>query len=58
MLITREEVFNIVNSIPHQIDTEELIYKLYVLEKIKKGINSADKNEMITVEELEEEIKR
>jgi len=58
MLVTREEVFNIVNGIPNQIDIEELIYKLYVLEKIKKGIDSADKNETITIEELEKDIKK
>jgi hypothetical protein len=57
MIAEKKEIINILSDMPEKIEIEELMYKLYVLEKIKNGINDSENGNTIPIEQLEEEIK-
>ena len=58
MVATKEEVISIISNMPVQIEIDDLMYKLYVFDKIKKGITAADNGQVLSIEEMEEEINR
>lgn len=53
----KEEAINAINRLPETADIDEIMYRIYVIDKIKKGQEAIKDGKSISVESLKEEIK-
>ena len=44
----KQEALNAISSLPDNANIEEIMYRLYVIDKVKKGITSLDKGESLS----------
>lgn len=51
----KQESLKAISKLPEESDIDEIMYRLYVLDKIKKGKEAVLKGEVITVDELRKE---
>ncbi|WP_394807718.1 hypothetical protein [Nitrosomonas sp.] len=56
MLAIKQEVLKVINQLPEYADMDEIMYRLYVLDKIKKGQEAVAQAETLTSEQLKREI--
>jgi len=56
MQVLKQDIINIISSFPEVFDIEEFMYKLYVLDKVKKGQQDILKGDFLTTDELRKEI--
>ncbi len=56
MLAIKQEVLKVINQLPEDADMNEIMYPLYVLDKIKKGQEAVAQAETLTSEQLKQEI--
>jgi hypothetical protein len=52
----KEEAIHAITSLPEDASMEEIMYRLYVIEKIHKGQNAIRNNQVITTDELKKEV--
>ncbi|QUH28757.1 hypothetical protein [Vallitalea guaymasensis] len=52
----KKEVINIITKLPDDVSIDDIMYKLYVLDKVKKGQEDIKNGNFITNDELREEI--
>lgn len=52
----KQEALDAIQRLPDDANNEEIMYRLYVLDKIRKGQEAAARGETITSEELKREI--
>ena len=52
--MNKERVLELLDSMPDEIDLEELMYRLYVLQKIEKAEASIEEHGLIADEELDD----
>jgi hypothetical protein len=53
----KEEAINAISKLPESADIDDIMYRVYVIDKIKKGQEAVKKGEVVTVESLKEEMK-
>ena len=51
----KQESIRAISKLPEESDIDEIMYRLYVLDKIKKGKEAVLKGEVISIEELKKE---
>ena len=56
MQTAKQEALETISKLPDSTDIDEIMYRLYVLDKIKKGREAATRGETISSEELKREI--
>jgi hypothetical protein len=56
MQAAKQEALNTIGQLPEDADMDEIMYRLYVLDKIRKGQEAVDQNKTISSEELKREI--
>ena len=56
MQAAKQEALNTINQLPENTDMDEIMYRLYVLDKIRKGREAVEQGKTITSEELKREI--
>ena len=56
MYSIKEDAMNIITKLPDNVSLDEIMYKLYVLDKIKKGQEDIEKGNYVTSKELRKEI--
>ena len=56
MQTAKQEAINVISSLPDTTSTEEIMYRLYVIDKIKRGFAAIDNGETVSLEELEKEV--
>lgn len=56
MLAVKQEALNTIAQLPEDADMDEIMYRLYVLDKIRKGREAVEQGKTITSEELKREI--
>ena len=56
MQAAKQEAINIVDRMPEDSDMDEIMYRLHVLNKIRKGQEAVEQGKTITSEELQREI--
>ena len=56
MQAAKQEALNIIDRMPDDSDMDEIMYRLYVLDKIRKGQQSVEQGKTATSEELQREI--
>ena len=48
----KKEAINIITNLPDDVDMEEIMYRLYVLENIRRGQEDAEKGKTTPVEQM------
>ena len=56
MQAPKQEALNPLGQLPEDTDMDEIMYRLYVLDKIRKGQEAVDQGKTISSEELKREI--
>lgn len=56
MQTLKEQAIKAISKLPDEAELEDIMYRLYVLDQIRKGEEAIDKGEFISVEELEKEM--
>ena len=58
MINVKSEVSQLLNKLPDNCTMEDIQYHLYVIEKIRKGIESAESNGALDQKEVEKRLKK
>ena len=56
MQTIKQDALNAISRLPDSVNLEDIMYRLFVLDKIKKGQEAVQKGETITTNELKTEI--
>lgn len=56
MSAAKQEALDTIDKLPDDADLDEIMYRLYVLDKVKKGQQAVEQGQTITTEELQREI--
>lgn len=51
----KEEALNVISDLPDSVEFEEIIYKLYVVEQIRRGQEDVKAGKVTSVDNLEKE---
>lgn len=54
----KQEALNTINDLPDDADMEEIMYRLYVLDKVRKGQEAAQQGRTISSDKLKQEIEQ
>ena len=52
----KQEALETIGKLPDDTDMDEIMYRLYVLDKIRKGQKAVEKGQTTTTEDLKQEI--
>ena len=52
----KQEALDVISKLPDAADMDEIMYRLYVLDKIRKGREAVNQGQTISSEDLEREI--
>ena len=58
MNTAKEEVHDLLNRLPDDCSLEDIQYHLYVIEKVRNGLDAADVEGAISQEEVEQRLSR
>jgi hypothetical protein len=53
----KQEVMNAISKMPETADIDDIMYRLYVIDKVRKGREAVQQGKVISVDELREQIK-
>lgn len=56
MLAVKQEALNTIDQLPEDTDIDEIMYRLYVLDKVRKGQEAVEEGRTTTSEDLKQEI--
>jgi hypothetical protein len=56
MQATKQDALNTINQLPDNADMEEIMYRLYVLDKVRKGQDDVANDRVTDAENLKREI--
>lgn len=56
MQAAKQEALNTIGQLPEDTDMDEIMYRPYVLDKIRKGQEAVEQGKTITSKELQREI--
>jgi len=54
----KKEAINTITQLPDDVDMDEIMYRLYVLDKIRKGQEDIAQGRVISAEDLKREIEK
>ena len=57
MSIVKEQVIDLIKSLPDDCTIEDIQYHLYVREKVERGIRAIDEGRIVPQEEAEKKVK-
>ena len=52
----KKEALNVISKMPDTAEIDEIMYKLYVLDKVRKGREAVQRGEVVSIEGLKKEI--
>ncbi len=53
----KKEAINAISKLPESADIDDIMYRVYVIDKIKKGQEAVKERKVVTVESLKGEMK-
>jgi hypothetical protein len=53
----KKEAMNAISKMPETADIDDIMYRLYVIDKVRKGREAVQQGKVISVDELREQIK-
>ena len=51
----KQEAMNAISKMPETADIDDIMYRLYVIDKVRKGREAVQQGKVISVDELREE---
>lgn len=57
MQTIKQEAIDLITKLPDSVVMEDIMYHLYVLEKVKKGQEAIEQGEYFSIDELKKEVK-
>lgn len=54
----KADALKAIEQLPDEADIDDIMYKLYVIEKVRKGKQAAEKGEFISHDDLKQEIQK
>lgn len=57
MSVVKEQVIDLIKSLPDDCTIEDIQYHLYVREKVERGIRAIDEGRVVSQEEAEKKVK-
>ncbi|MFO7884951.1 MAG: hypothetical protein R6U68_09025 [Desulfobacteraceae bacterium] len=58
MQTLKQEAIDTISKMPDPSTIDEIMYRLYVIDKIRKGREAADRGEFVSIEELKKEVEQ
>ena len=58
MIVSKDQVIELIQDLPEKIDIEEVIYRLYLLQKLENAEEDIQQGRLITHEELKKEMSK
>ena len=52
----KQEAIRVISKLPDTANIDDIMYELYVIDKVKKGREAVERGETISVEDLKNEI--
>ncbi len=52
----KAEAISAISKLPESASIDDIMYELYVIDKVKKGRDAAERGDTITIEELKREM--
>jgi hypothetical protein len=52
----REEAINVISKLPDSASIDDIMYRLYVIDKVRKGREAIQQGDSISIEELKGEM--
>lgn len=52
----KQEALNVINKMPDSVNIDDIMYRLYVIDKVRKGREASLRGEIVSTEELKKEI--
>ena len=52
----KQEAINIISKMPDTAEIDDIMYRLYVIDKVRKGKEAVKRGEVVSIEELKKEI--
>lgn len=52
----KQEAIRVISQLPDTANIDDIMYKLYVIDKVKKGKEAAERGETISIEHLKREM--
>ena len=58
MQTLKQEAIEAISNLPEPVSIDDIMYRLYVIDKIRKGKKAAENGETVSIEELEREMEK
>ena len=52
----KQEALNVISKMPDTAQIDDIMYRLYVIDKVRKGREAVRRGEVLSIEELKKEI--
>jgi hypothetical protein len=52
----KQEALNVISRMPDTAEIDDIMYRLYVIDKVRKGREALQRGEVLSIEELKKEI--
>ena len=52
----KQEALNVISKMPDTAEIDDIMYRLYVVDKVRKGREAVQRGEVISIEDLKKEI--
>lgn len=58
MQAAKQDALNTINQLPDTADMEEIMYRLYVLDKVRKGQEDVEQGRLSSADDLRHEVEK
>ena len=52
----KQEALNVISKMPDTAKIDDIMYRLYVIDKVRKGREAVQRGEVVSIEDLKKEI--
>ena len=52
----KQEAINVISKMPDTAEIDDIMYRLYVIDKVRKGREAVKRGEVVSMEDLKKEI--
>ena len=52
----KQEALNLISKMPDTAEIDDIMYRLYVIDKVRKGREAIKRGEVVSIEDLKKEI--
>ncbi len=52
----KQEALNVISKMPDTAEIDDIMYRLYVIDKVRKGREAVQRGEVVLIEDLKKEI--